>query len=487
VYKRQGIYNDDGGTTTVDGSTVSANTASTDGGGIYNRATLNIRNGSAIGEAGAGNTAGRYGGGIYNYSGSVTTVNGSTVSANKAASGGGIHNWGGTLNVRNGSTIGGVGAGNTTGNSSDGGGIYNRWGTTTVDDSTVSANTAGRDGGGIYNWATLNVQNGSVIGGAGAGNTADNGGGIYNCSSSVTTVNGSAVSANTARSGGGIFNHRGATTVDGSTVSANTAYFGSGGGIYHQAGTTTVTGSRILNNTATTNGGGVYNDRDDAGATSVTGSCIVGNSAMSFFNNRDAEQIATGNWWGASGGPNTPGADTYGGNVNVSGHLSAPILGCAPDLQVGKANDTGGNGTVGTPFHWTLTISNTGLISATFDALQTILVDELPTGPTYSAPVAGNFVDVANSANIQCSLAGNTLTCTAAGGDVTLGPISGSFEVAFSVTPGAPVTLVNPAGICQVDPDGNVTENDEGNNDCPANVVDVVVSTNYLYLPLVQK
>ena len=101
--------------------------------------------------------------------------------------------------------------------------------------------------------------------------------------------------------------------------------------------------------------------------------------------------------------------------------------------------------------------------------------------------MAGNFVDIANSANIQCSLAGNTLTCAAGGGDVTLGAITGSFEVTFSITPDALVTLVNPAGICLVDPDGNVTENYRSNNDCPENVVNVVVSTNYLYLPLVLK
>jgi len=90
----------------------------------------------------------------------------------------------------------------------------------------------------------------------------------------------------------------------------------------------TVTGSRILNNTATIEGGGVFNNRDIAGATSVTGSCIVGNSAKSFFNNQDAEQIATGNWWGTANGPNTPGADTYGGKVDTSGYLTVPILGC---------------------------------------------------------------------------------------------------------------------------------------------------------------
>ena len=81
----------------------------------------------------------------------------------------------------------------------------------------------------------------------------------------------------------------------------------------------------------------------------------------------------------------------------------------------------------------------------------------------------------------------NTLTCEASGGDVTLGPVTGRFEVTFSVTPNSPVTLVNPAGVCQVDPDGNVIENDESDNNCPANVIDVVVSTTFVYLPFVQR
>jgi len=87
-----------------------------------------------------------------------------------------------------------------------------------------------------------------------------------------------------------------------------------------------VTGSRILNNTAG-NGGGVFNHYENT-TISVTGSCIVRNSATSFVNAHFAQQIATGNWWGAATGPNTPGADTVGGNVDTSGYLAAPILGC---------------------------------------------------------------------------------------------------------------------------------------------------------------
>jgi hypothetical protein len=119
----------------------------------------------------------------------------------------------------------------------------------------VSANAAD-SGGGIYNKATLNVQNGSTIGGTGAANTTDN------------------------------------------------------------------------------DGGGVFNESLAAGATSVTGSCIVGNSAKSFFNKQVAHQIATGNWWGAATGPNTPGADTVGGNVDTSGYLTEPILGCGPYIYL---------------------------------------------------------------------------------------------------------------------------------------------------------
>jgi hypothetical protein len=251
--------------------------------------------------------------------------------------------------------------------------------------------------------------------------------------------------------------------------------------------TTTVTGSRLLNNTAAGTGGGLFTYADTAGHVQVTGSCIVGNSDISFFNNYDAEQIATGNWWGAATGPNTAGADSVLGNVDVSGFLTTPILDCASELGVSKENDTGGYGTVGTPFHWTLAVSNTGLVSATFDSGEVILEDDLPSGPAYGTPMVGSLVDVVGDDNIDCSLVDNSLTCAAAGGDVTLGAVTGRFEVTFSVTPSAEVTLVNPAGICQVDPGRTVTEGDESNNNCPTNAVDVEVATIYVYLPLAQR
>jgi hypothetical protein len=321
------------GTTTVDGSTVSHNTAGW-GGGIFSNAALNIQGGSTIGGAGAGNTATNSGGGIYN--GGTMTVDSSIVSANIGDNGGGIFvELGGELTVQNGSVIGGSAVSNLA--VANGGGVYNK-GQTWVKGSIVRDNTAGGDGGGIYDEGMLAVQNGSTIGGAGAGNTAvGDGGGIFNYALG-TTVDASKVSANVASSdGGGIYNQAVLTVQNGSTIGGvgvgNQAAY-DGGGIYNDStGTTTVTGSRILNNSST-NGGGVFNDRNGSSVVNITGSCIVGNSAASLRNNQSPAQTATGDWWGAPAGPNTPGADTTSGNWFASGFLSAPILGCGYEIYL---------------------------------------------------------------------------------------------------------------------------------------------------------
>jgi fibronectin-binding autotransporter adhesin len=483
-----GIYNIEGAVT-VDSSSIISNTATAAGGGIYNRATaggdgthdtatLNITNGSAIrGNTASGTELDHGGGGIYNASGATALDASSVISNTAGRSGGAIYNLDGTVAVDSSSIISNTATIN-------GGGIYNRRGTTTVEDSTLNRNAAGY-GGGIANSGTLMMDDSTVSGNtSGAG-----GGGIGN--TGTATVNGTGVDFNRATlSGGGIHNLGTLDVHNGSSISGNTAagteLDDGGGGIYNATlGTTTVTGSRILNNMATANGGGVYNEENVAEATWVTGSCIVGNSDTSFFNHQPAQQIATFNWWGAATGPNSPGADTVGGNVDTSGYLTAPILGCAAELQVSKTNDAGGETTAGTPFHWTLTISNTGMMDAVFGTGQKILVDDLPVGPAYGAPTVADLVDVTGAANIDCGIDENSLTCEAGGGGVTVGT-AGRFEVSFSVTAGDAGTLTNPAGICRVDPDGSVPETDENNN-CPTDTVIVEVTPRYLYLPLVMR
>jgi predicted outer membrane repeat protein len=460
---------------TVDDSSVISNTAAGDGGGIYNDAgALNVQNSSLIGVTGRGNRAGQDGGGICNRAGTATLDASSVVSNTAASDGGGIHNQA-TLNVQNGST---VSANACSGVDCAGGGIYNA-DTATVDTSSVISNTA-EVGGGIFNGlnATTSVWSSRILNST-AGSYG--GGGIHNFG--TTSVNASTISDNTANSdGGGIYSF-GTITVDASTLSANTAEHG--GGIYNDGGRTTVTSSRILNNTATTTAGGVWTDAGGPGNTRVTGSCIVGNSDTSFFNDEPSLQIATGNWWGASTGPNTPGADTVEGDVDTSGYLTTPILGCTPDLQVSKANDTGGEATTGTPFHWTLTITNIGITRGVFSAGQEILVDDLPVGPAYGAPTVVDLVNVIGGADIDCGIADNTLTCEAGDGDVTV-EAGGGFALTFSVTANDAGTLRNPAGICRVDPDGRVIESDENNN-CPADTVTVAIALRSIYLPLAMR
>jgi hypothetical protein len=130
------------------------------GGGLYNGGTLTVNNSTLSGNTASGDSVyyGTFGGGIEN-SGTLTVSN-STLSGNTASGnwgyigtfGGGIEN-SGTLTVSN-STLSGNTASGYYG--SFGGGISNA-GTLTVTDSTLAANTANRVGGGIYNSGTLPV------------------------------------------------------------------------------------------------------------------------------------------------------------------------------------------------------------------------------------------------------------------------------------------------------------------------------------------
>ncbi len=138
------------------------------------------------------------------------------------------------------------------------------------------------------------------------------------------------------------------------------------------------------------------------------------------------------------------------------------------DLTATKTNDTGGAGTVGVPFSWTITVANGGTGSAIFADGEVILRDDLPADATYGSPTPGSFTNITNSANISCGIAADTLTCSPSGASVTIGATTGSFAVTFSTTPTAPGSLVNPAGggQCMVDLGNNITESDEANNGC---------------------
>ncbi len=143
-------------------------------------------------------------------------------------------------------------------------------------------------------------------------------------------------------------------------------------------------------------------------------------------------------------------------------------IGSVPDLTATKMNSVGGVIMPGNSFTWTVSVTNTGAAGATFAAGQTILRDDLPSGPSYGAPTVQNLVNVSGSGSITCHITFSMLTCTASGGSVTLGATTGAFDVVFSVTPTAAGALTNPAsgGVCRTDPDNNIVESSESNNDC---------------------
>lgn len=136
-----------------------------------------------------------------------------------------------------------------------GGGVLN-FGMLTVNGCSLSGNRA-TYGGGIYNQGTLTVSSSTLSNNkaSSSGGGICNGGGVF--LGGTMTVSSCTLSANFATNGGGISNNIARTaTVTESTLSHNGATYG--GGIYNR-GTITVSGSTLTGNTATSKGGGIYN------------------------------------------------------------------------------------------------------------------------------------------------------------------------------------------------------------------------------------
>ncbi|MEM8642643.1 MAG: DUF4347 domain-containing protein [Cyanobacteria bacterium P01_G01_bin.54] len=141
------------GTTTLTNSTIAGNTSNNKGGGIYFRNHLTVEN-STI----SGNVSNR-GGGIYSRGGGTVTLTNTTLSGNSSSDrGGGIFlrgRSGGTTSMFN-STI----ANNTA--SLDGGGIFRNGGTVNLTNTIVATNIAYRSGNDLS--GTFNTIESSLIG-----------------------------------------------------------------------------------------------------------------------------------------------------------------------------------------------------------------------------------------------------------------------------------------------------------------------------------
>ena len=222
--------------TTVDRSTVNANVASAEGGGLWNSSTgtMTVSRSVITDNEARGALADQGGGGLFNEAtpdvnvpgGGTLIVDRTEITNNRATgaggtgptsgSGGGILNDQGTLSVVR-STI--------TGNAAvrAGGGIEAKLGDTTLERTVLSNNSTGPtpgNGGGLHltGAGTVTIERGTVV-----GNTATNeGGGLWNDANGTMRVTRTQISGNTAPKGANVFQQvpDGAFTIDGVKVAA---------------------------------------------------------------------------------------------------------------------------------------------------------------------------------------------------------------------------------------------------------------------------
>jgi CSLREA domain-containing protein len=278
---------------TVGDSDVNFNFAGFEGGGIANLGTATITD-SAL----SGNVASSGAGGAIDnrFTGTVT---GSTFSGNSAPRGGGVAN-------ESGATIS-IASSNFAGNSASAGGGISNQGTATVADSTLENNTATSNGGAIANESGFGSPTSITITDTVlSGNSASSGGGIYNFSATAT-IEGSTLDDNSAvfGSGGGIFNASfgGPTAIvslTASTVSGNSADFVGGGIVNFGAATMNIAASTLNDNTAAfLGGGGIFNQSFGglAASVTITASTLSGNTAVgdggAIYNDDDFGGAAT--------------------------------------------------------------------------------------------------------------------------------------------------------------------------------------------------
>lgn len=277
------------------------------------------------------------GGAIYSL-GSLTLVD-STLTANTAnADGGGILS-DGTLTIEGTSRIEGNAA------ADDGGGIYAAGGTLTVTDATIAANSAGDQGGGIRSVtcsvtltnASLTGNNASSASGGGlyatstaltihggtiSGNVANTGGGLYltNSPSSAQIDGGVQIVNNSATSGGGLYlSEDGQAALTNVRVAGNQASSSSAG--IRMGGILTITDSEISNNGSAMqpgSGGGIR----ASGALTIINSTLTGNQVSSSSGLGAGIYVADGGTVSVSGGEVSDNHAYRGGGFYVTGSLS---------------------------------------------------------------------------------------------------------------------------------------------------------------------
>lgn len=270
-----------GGTATVRG-----NTAAEYGGGVIAARFNWVITGGTI----ENNTALKSGGGIDFSGGSVSRIEGGTVSGNRATGTGSGEGGGGGVSVSRDSQLtlaGGSVTGNTAAMSGGGLGVG---GQVTMTGGSVTGNTAAVSGGGLVVGGQVTMTGGSVSGNTvTSGEVNEGGGGVRLYAGAKMTASGGSIQDNRARWGAGVSidgpyqtSPTAEFTLSGATVSGNvvTDSSNNGGGFFNY-GKLTLTSGSVTGNTATRSGGGVFNSRSATYA--QTGGTVSGNTPDNVF------------------------------------------------------------------------------------------------------------------------------------------------------------------------------------------------------------
>ena len=246
-----GGVDNDKGTFTMSGGTITLNTAY-NGGGVDNDKGVFSMYGGTI----SGNAA-DYGGGVYNGSGSTFSMSGGEISKNTTTNyGGGVFNKGGTFIMSDVAKI-------SENKAMYGGGVYNGSYIFNMSGGEITNNESTSYGGGVYNnIGTFNMSGGKITNNT----TTIAGGGVYNNNGTFNMNPGTTISDNKAYCGGGVFNDSKTFVMSGGTITKNKAVGSDlnpnplGGGVFNFCGKFEMSGGTITSNKSGQNGGGVYNE-----------------------------------------------------------------------------------------------------------------------------------------------------------------------------------------------------------------------------------
>jgi hypothetical protein len=476
-----GIYFD-GGTNTLSGGTVASNTATLAGGGVYANGGTNTLNGGTIGGSGSANTAPN-GGGVYT-NGGTTNIAASasdsvTVSYNTATVGGG-----GLYINTNGTVISGGTIANNT--SPLGGGVYVGGGTEavmtggSVSNNTVTgaSATAGYGAGVFIMENTAFTQSGGII----SNNVSSQFGGgvaVRSLANALTdvggvfTFSGGVISGNRASSGGGGIltfgntntglNHSVISTVSieggtiGGTTSADENYSNIGGGVCIDVlGAGTMSGGNIIGNGARL-GGGVYIIGSSSlpsvftqTAGSIGGSGAgEGNSAIT---NGGGVAVLDGGEYNFEGGDVTGNTGATGGGVYTSDvfNMNAGTGTGTPIITGNTASSSGGGlyiayGGVADIDSGSITVNNaTTNGGGVYIASGGVLTQDGASITNNTTPGDGGAVYIASSTSSKYTIISGTIsgnTATGLGAGIYADGTSEVYPIVINPTSGAVITF----------------------------------------------